>query len=226
MGTRNLTCVVLGGEYKVAQYAQWDGYPDGQGLTILKFLSNKESVERLKNNLSKVRFYDRDGIDKELLEAYNKNAPEWSNEPDNRTTEQIRWWNTYISRDLGGKILKNIANSKDEEILLRGYIDFAGDSLFCEWAYVVDFDKGTFEVYRGFNKEPLGKDERFKDIPMKEDRREFDDGEGTAKYKYYQVKFVKEFKLDDLPTEQEFLDNFIDDEDYLTGWINKKRKFQ
>ncbi len=37
-GTRNLTCVVVGGEYKVAQYGQWDGYPSGQGLTALNFL--------------------------------------------------------------------------------------------------------------------------------------------------------------------------------------------
>ena len=27
MGTRNLTCVFKDGEYKVAQYGQWDGYP-------------------------------------------------------------------------------------------------------------------------------------------------------------------------------------------------------
>lgn len=31
MGTRNLTCVVLDGEFKVAQYGQWDGYPEGSG---------------------------------------------------------------------------------------------------------------------------------------------------------------------------------------------------
>ena len=38
MGTRNLVCVVKGGEYKVAQYGQWDGYPTGQGETIVEFL--------------------------------------------------------------------------------------------------------------------------------------------------------------------------------------------
>ena len=27
MGTRNLTVVYLDGQYKVAQYGQWDGYP-------------------------------------------------------------------------------------------------------------------------------------------------------------------------------------------------------
>ena len=39
MGTRNLTMVYLNGEYKVAQYGQWDGYPEATGCLILKFLT-------------------------------------------------------------------------------------------------------------------------------------------------------------------------------------------
>lgn len=31
MGTRNLTAVYLDGEYKIAQYGQWDGYPKDKG---------------------------------------------------------------------------------------------------------------------------------------------------------------------------------------------------
>lgn len=36
MGTRNLTAVYLDGQYKVAQYGQWDGYPEGRGGLIWK----------------------------------------------------------------------------------------------------------------------------------------------------------------------------------------------
>lgn len=38
MGTRNLTCIVKDGEYKVAKYCQWDGYPSGKGLDLLHIL--------------------------------------------------------------------------------------------------------------------------------------------------------------------------------------------
>ena len=30
MGTRHLIAVQLDGEYKIAQYGQWDGYPEGK----------------------------------------------------------------------------------------------------------------------------------------------------------------------------------------------------
>ena len=38
MGTRHTTAVKQNGEYKVAQYGQWDGYPEGAGVSILSFL--------------------------------------------------------------------------------------------------------------------------------------------------------------------------------------------
>ena len=38
MGTRHMVGVVLDGDFKIAQYGQWDGYPEGQGKTVLDFL--------------------------------------------------------------------------------------------------------------------------------------------------------------------------------------------
>ena len=54
MGTRNLTMVISENKTKVAQYGQWDGYPEGQGKTILKFLKRcdlKIFEERLKKSI-------------------------------------------------------------------------------------------------------------------------------------------------------------------------------
>lgn len=196
MGTRNLTCVYVNGEYKVAQYGQWDGYPDGVGVGILTFLEQVDKND-LVESLKKVRFLDVDGVDKEFIEEYDKNCPEWSSDPDNRTPEQKHWFDTYITRDLSDDVLWNIVLSSDEEIVLRNEIEFAKDGLYCEWAYVIDLDKNTFEVYEGFTKEPLDESERF-----------YFNGEFleyNISTQYYPVKFVCSFDLDNLPSKEEFV---------------------
>ena len=58
--------------------------------------------------------------------------------------------------------------------------------MFCEWAYVIDLQKGTFEVYEGFQKEPISEDERFYSF--------FEQPEHRTDA-YYPVKKVKEWKL-------------------------------
>lgn len=199
MGTRHLIAVHSDGEYKVAQYGQWDGYPEGAGLDVLNFL-HTDKVTKLKENLKRVRFLDEEGRDKELVEGYNSRAPKWSNEPDNRTEEEKYWWGKYMSRDVCADILHNVADSNDDEILLNDSIDFVKDSLFCEWAYVVDFDKNTFEIYSGFNKAPLTEDERF-----------FEWGVGSddpADNGYEPVRHLITYSLDKLPTSDEYLTEF------------------
>ena len=44
----------------------------------------------------------------------------------------------YLSRDHAADILELIDESKDRTIWLNDSSSFAADSLFCEWAYVVD----------------------------------------------------------------------------------------
>lgn len=201
MGTRNLTAVKYEGDYRIAQYGQWDGYPGGQGSRILKFLRKEGNLEKLKKALSRVRFLDKEGEDKEFIEDYNERAPQWSSEPDNRTSEQKEWWGTYMNRDLGAQILKNVAESEDEEIILDNDIKFAEDSLFCEWAYVIDIDKGTLEVYTGFNETPLHPSDRFY-------REDFEPDD-----KYHPVVLLHLWSLDELPDQEEFIET-----------LNKKSK--
>lgn len=51
MGTRHLICIFADGEYHLAQYGQWDGYPSGQGATIVDFLLNRYDPEAFKENV-------------------------------------------------------------------------------------------------------------------------------------------------------------------------------
>lgn len=190
MGTRSLVMVVSNNQTKVAQYGQWDGYPSGVGIGVLSKLSNKDLWTKFQNNLNKVRFLDSEGKDKEFIKSYEDNAPNWSNEPDKRTPEQIMWWKDFCSRDLADDVIENIANSSLDEIILLDKSSFAHDGLFCEWAYVIDLDKNSFEVYSGFKKSGI-EDNRFGNTPN-------EDG-------YYPVQIVCSFDLLDLPSEFDFL---------------------
>ena len=50
MGTRNLTIIVEDNKHKVAQYCQWDGYPEGQGRTCYNILKDKVKLTMLKES--------------------------------------------------------------------------------------------------------------------------------------------------------------------------------
>jgi len=169
MGTRHLTIVELNKEIKVAQYGQWDGNPLGQGEIILKFileyLIKNEYLEEFKDILKDYKFLSEEERDK----IYNSN-----------------WKSEYpqLSRDIGAEILNLIFEDKIPEVLINS-INFAGDSLFCEWAYLLDLDNEVLEIYRGFNKEELSKENRFYDIPL--DHNE-----------YRQVKLWKKFEFGEL----------------------------
>ena len=180
MGTRNLTMVQHGGEIKVAQYGQWDGYQSGQGATILRFCSDAENLERLKAKMASVRFL----TDKKEIEAIN--AKIQANDK-----ELIDYYHRIWGRDVCGDILQAIID-EEGEVLLQNDFNFGYNSLFCEWAYCVNLDTNKLEVYCGFNDTKLDKTERFyKDKPTES---------GS-----YGIRKIKEYDIDNLPTEEDFV---------------------
>ena len=60
---------------------------------------------------------------------------------------------------------------------------FLSDSLFCEWAYIINLDDEVFEVYRGFNKNP--------NAPGRYASKQCDSE------KYYGVELIETFSLND-----------------------------
>ena len=197
MGTRNLTAVFIDGEYKVAQYGQWDGYPGGQGMTALHFLRDEMEEERFKDAVRKSVFIDPKELWK-LQMSYGM-----SEDGLMTLTDAGKMKKKYpeFSRDTGAEILKLIQDRPDG-MKLNNNIGFAAESLFCEWAWVIDFDAGTFEAYRGFNQEgPLKEGDRFFFLNQ------------MAEDGYYPVKKVAEWPLDNLPSDEEFMAAFKEDEE-------------
>jgi len=185
MGTRHFIGVIKDKEFKIAQYGQWNGYYTGQGLTVENFILGKGNVKKLKESLNKVRFLDEEGIDKEFIDEYNRLAPKYVGDPETRTPEMVKWHDRYVSRDIGANILSSVTHFSDEEMLLVDRRDFPYDSLFCEYAYVLDLDRDILEIYKGFNKSPVDDQERF--------YKEFPDENG-----YFPIKIVMEIAFEDI----------------------------
>ena len=195
MGTRNLTVVFVDGEYKVAQYGQWDGYPEGQGMKCLRFLRNDMNEDVFREKLKNVRFATEKELDNIFGEFCGKNGYICSEQ-----YSKLYKVHPEMHRDTGAEILNMI---QDGDIrLLKKDLFFAADGLFCEWAYVIDLDKRTFEVYTGFHKEPLTEKDRFFFLK---------DYEANG---YSGVHMEASWSIDDLPMDEEFLKAFSLDEDY------------
>jgi hypothetical protein len=159
MGTRHLIAVVLKGEYKVAQYGQWDGYPTGQGIIICDFIQNEMKLTKFKKALKECKFISSKEIQRRYVSVGADPKSEWVN-MDISDKFAAKW--PHLVRECGGDILSYIQDGGVRE--LQDSIDFAADSLFCEWAYVLDLDNKVLEVYKGFNKAPLPKKDRFKSM--------------------------------------------------------------
>lgn len=192
MGTRHLTAVYVDGEYKVAQYGQWDGYPEGQGLTCLEFawsvLANKTDRAAFAEKVracSRITAEERNRRNAMIKRGEVKNWP--------------KVW-PELSRDTGAEILALIASS-ESGLVLGNDIVFAADSLFCEWAWVIDLDAGTFEGFRGYNHMELTEEDRFFFLMDKAD------------HGYFPVKLAAKWSLDDLPDKDAFLAAFDTGED-------------
>lgn len=159
MGTRNLTMVVVDKKIKVAQYGQWDGYPSGQGSTACNFIQT-HLLDPIKLEAFKQAVRDCTEIDSQKLrDTWTKCGADPSSDfVSMAISDKHAKLYPQFSRNTGAEIL---------EIILRGVreidvqTEFINDSLFCEFAYLVNLDDQTLEVYKGFNKTPLTKSERF-----------------------------------------------------------------
>jgi hypothetical protein len=97
--------------------------------------------------------------------------------------------------DIGAHILEEVYKGQEH---VYDSLYFAESSLFCEWCYVLDLDKMTFEIYKGYNKNPLEPTERFYNRNV------------TTHKHYYPVKLLLEYKIGNIPDLKTLLDEIYD----------------
>lgn len=178
MGTRGAFGVVIGEQEKIG-YNQYDSYPGGYGLENLQWLRGAD--------LDRVRALAQAAV---VVDDSRKPTPEQV-----KTLAVVTNLGVSEQSTDDWYCLTRATHGHIGLMLECGYINdsssFPLDSLFCEWAYIVDFDQNVFEVYEGFQK----------DLPTKGRWA----GKTIGENEYKAVELIASWPLDALPSDEEFL---------------------
>ncbi|OBT87968.1 hypothetical protein VE02_04553 [Pseudogymnoascus sp. 03VT05] len=167
MGTRHLICVFHRGRFVIAQYGQFDGYPEVQGHALTTFLLVPGNILRLKAGLAHI--YTPTASE---VAEFEKSITRQNEE---HHAAKLRGEASVMSRMkpscpsmwclTSAGVLEVVAGAEGgKEVPIRQELGFIHDGLFCEWAYVVDLDAEVLEVFNGVEKEYEGSSQRFKGV--------------------------------------------------------------
>jgi len=143
MGTRGLTKVVYKGETIVAQYGQWDHYPEGQGVTLFHTLTNPDVVKAFIDKIPQI-YYPSDSDVEAMVKPFEDGsmAGMMTFESGDKFAEKY----PTLTRNTGGEIFRVIADWDDSPIPIVRDLEFENDESFCEGIYTVDLDRELFHT--------------------------------------------------------------------------------
>lgn len=162
MGTRGSLIIAIDGVLKET-YNHYDSYPEELGENILTELKKidaggEDAWKKFKANAKKLKLVGKSKASKTLQEKYTKFYDGHVNGGDKAD------WYCLLRECQGANYIPNIASGE-----VAHMVDGSGfhkDSLFCEYAYVIDLDKMEIEFYEGFqNKKQVGN--RFGEVAAK-----------------------------------------------------------
>lgn len=176
MSTRGAYGFRVNGVDKIT-YSHSDSYPEGLGQVVVDFLRETPHEELAR-------------VAREIILVDGNSRP---------TPEQIAECRKFADLSVGERRLDDWhcllrwAQGRPRAYTvggLRYMIDsrnFLADSLFCEWAYIINLDENIFEVYRGFQKRrDRNRRNRYRNLPRVDE-------------KYYPVALIAEFPLAGIP---------------------------
>jgi hypothetical protein len=137
MGTRHLQTVIdKKGTKKVENYGQWDGYPEGQGIDILKFLRGAD-LDKYAKEVEKLQPITKKEVEKHDLFVKNLNKQNLSYD---KSDKQYKEKYGFLSRDCGSDIHQLIQEGKVP------FVRMANDGrTWCEGFYIIDLKEMVFK---------------------------------------------------------------------------------
>jgi hypothetical protein len=145
MGTRGAFGFRIDGEDKLA-YNQYDSYPTGLGLSMIVACKTYPFEQLL--------------AAADSLEVIDSSKPPTEEQKQKcREAGTVNLGVSNQSEDDWYCLLRNAQGDIDSYVqgkvpFLDNSAGFLKDSLFCEWAYIINIDDKTLEIYKGFNKNP------------------------------------------------------------------------
>lgn len=172
MGTRGAFGFRLNGQDKVA-YSHYDSYPEHLGKVVAEFIAQTGDAElrAAAEGITLVKTAGRPLLSGPLRPSRADQAYYRSIADTSVDTGRLDNWYVLLRRAQGDPWaytrgiteLEEYSTKKgfyttplDQPVIVRHMEDssaFLADSLFCEWAYLINLDDGVLEVYRGFNKD-------------------------------------------------------------------------
>ena len=167
MGTRAAYGFRINNEDKLT-YNHWDGYPSYLGGELTKQFANfiNSPKTRLVKRDADGVYIDGDLLCASQLDVARKNVEALQLVSDDvpPTEEQKKQLEAYTNLEVNERTddtwycllresqgsISDILNGK--LLYMENGNDFIVDSLFCEWAYIFNFDTQRLEMYKGFNK--------------------------------------------------------------------------
>jgi hypothetical protein len=195
MSTRGAYGFRVDGVDKV-QYNHFDSYPSGLGVEVVEFLRGTRADD-LRPYAEAIRLVSHDYVPTKADIALCQRLKLADLSVSTKSITDLYCLTRHAQGDIG--------------VYLRGLdfmVDGAGflrDSLFCEWAYIVnlDDDDGVLEVYRGFNKNPQATG-RYAELQR--ELRDYEIANGSTP-EWYGVVLIDTIPLDELPgmTDEAFI---------------------
>lgn len=148
MGTRGAYGFRIDGQDKLT-YNHFASYPDGLGEVIVQFCNtlNEEMLKTLKKKVKALKLVSEDGkATKAQVKKYEKFADTGV------STGNVQEWYVLMRNLQFGEILPHILVGEVQHMIDSN--EFILDSLFCEYAYILDLDNDVLEMYKGFQETP------------------------------------------------------------------------